>query len=76
MPIRPYLGGVVYEPELMRAMGEAYERACNELSLNSNHQDRATIMVAEIIIDAANSGETDPEKLCEAALRYFQRRTG
>jgi hypothetical protein len=76
MGIRRYLDGIVYEPDLMAAMGKAYERACSELSLTSDKADHATTMVAEIIIHAANDGETDPEKLCEAALRYFQRRTG
>jgi hypothetical protein len=76
MGIRKYLGGIVYEPELIAAMGKAYERACKELSLKSDQADQATTMVAEIIIHAANDGETDPEKLYEAALRYFQRKTG
>jgi hypothetical protein len=76
MPIRPHLGELVYEPELLRAMGEAYESACRKLSLNSDRVDPATTMVAGIIIWAANQGETDPVKIHEAVFRSFQRRTG
>jgi hypothetical protein len=76
MPIRPHLGELVYEPELLRAMGQAYESVCRELSLNSDRVDRATTMVAATIIWAVNQGETDSAKLHEAALGTFQRRTG
>ena len=73
MPIRPYLGSKVFEPELTRAMGEAFERACQELSLKPGKTDQRTTLVAELIIAAAEGEETDPAKLCEAALRYVPR---
>ena len=76
MPIRPHLGELVYEPELLHAMGEAYESVCRALSLDSGHVDPATTMVAETIIWAVNHGETDSEQLYEAALKSFQRKVG
>jgi len=50
MSIRPYLGGKVFEPELTRAMGEAFERACQELSLTPKRTDQLTTLVAGLII--------------------------
>ena len=67
MPISPFLGDQRFDPETVRAMGVAFERACQSLRL-AEKTDPATKLVAERIITAAERGERDPDSLCAAAL--------
>jgi hypothetical protein len=53
---------VVFEPDVTRAMGLAYERACRVLGLK-DQADPATALVAEKIIELARRGESDPNAL-------------
>ena len=85
MPIRPFLAGqafepelinamsVALEPELINAMSVALERTCSALSL-SLVDDPATRLVAEKIIEFAQRGIRDPETLSNMALEYFYRK--
>jgi hypothetical protein len=73
MPIRPFLAGQVFEPELINAMSLALERTCSALSL-SLVDDPATRLVAEKIIEFAQRGVRDQETLSRMALEYFHRR--
>jgi len=59
MPIRPFLKDRVFEPELVREMGEAFETVCDYLKLDRLIQDDTTRYVAEIIIGAAETGHSD-----------------
>ena len=63
MPIRPFLAGEAFEPEVINAMSRALERTCSALEL-SLVDDTATRLVAEKIIEFAQRGsETrDPEQ--------------
>jgi hypothetical protein len=70
MPITPYLRSRVFEPEAVRAMGIAFEKACRRLGLSLT-QDAMTESVAKVIIDLAERGEGDPERLYAAALAHF-----
>jgi hypothetical protein len=70
MPITPYLGSKVFEPEATRAMGVAFEKVCRRLGL-SLRRDVMTESVAKVIIDLAAAGETDPERLYQRALAHF-----
>ncbi len=70
MPIRPYLQSRVFEPEIVDAMGAAFEKACRRLRLSPTH-DPATEMVAKLIIGLAEQGETDAERLYQGALAHF-----
>ena len=72
MPIRLYLGDRVFRPEQTRAMGEAFERACKELSLKPD-AGPDTGIIASLIIGAASAGEQDAKKLCAAALNVLQK---
>jgi hypothetical protein len=67
MPIRPYLQGLRFDAETTRLMGIAFETAVAALHTQDVDPPRDTI--ARTIIDLAKTGERDPERLCEAALK-------
>ncbi len=71
MPIRPYLRSQVFEPETTQAMGLAFEKACRRLGLSPT-ADAMTETVAQVIIELAERGETDAERLYQAALAHFE----
>jgi hypothetical protein len=70
MPIRPYLKSRVFEPEIVEAMGIAFEKARQKLGL-ARTQDAATETVAKIIIDLADRGDGDAERLYRGVLAHF-----
>jgi hypothetical protein len=70
MPITPYLRRKVFDPEIITAMGVAFEQACRALGLSLT-RDAVTERVAQVIIDLAEAGETDAERLCRGALAHF-----
>jgi len=70
MPISPYLQWKVFEPEATAAMGVAFEKACRRLGLSLT-RDAMTESVAKVIVDLAEAGETDAERLYERALAHF-----
>jgi hypothetical protein len=57
-----------FAPEVVEAMRTAYRLACDTPQLRFSADER-TAMVAEKIIELAQDGETDPRRLCVAALR-------
>ena len=57
-----------FEPDQIACMRAAYEDALTALDL-SDRQDPITELVAKRIIEAAQAGERDPDRLCEVALR-------
>jgi len=59
-----------FEPEDIERMSVAYEAALQVLRL-ANRSDPITQIVAERIIEIAQTGVRDPEKLCAAALKDF-----
>jgi hypothetical protein len=73
MPIRPFLAGQAFDPEVINAMSLALERICSALSL-SLVDDPATRRVAEKIIEFAQRGIRDPKTLSSMALEYFHRK--
>jgi hypothetical protein len=66
------LDGAAFEPEAIKAMTEAYEEALRTLRLMDRNDPVAEI-IARKIIQCANTGEDDPARLCEAALRGINR---
>jgi hypothetical protein len=56
------------EPEHIKRMEEAYERALVVLGLKDRN-DPLTESIARLIIEAAQTGEKDPEAICTLALR-------
>jgi hypothetical protein len=68
MPIRRYLDGHRFDAEITRLLGIAFETVVAALHTRGDVEPpRDTI--ARIIIDLAKTGERDPERLCEAALK-------
>ena len=68
MPIRAYLNGQRFDAETTRLLGVAFETVVAALHTQGDVEPlRETI--ARIIIDLAKTGERDPERLCEAALK-------
>jgi hypothetical protein len=70
MPITPYLQSKVFEPEVTKAMGIAFEKVCHRLGL-APRSDPVTESVAKVIIELAEAGERDPERLYQGALLHF-----
>jgi len=70
MPITPYLRSNVFEPETTKAMGVAFEKACRKLGLSLT-RDAMTESLAKVIIELAEGGVSDPERLYRGALAHF-----
>jgi hypothetical protein len=67
MPIRHYLDdNTVFEPDAIKAMSEALERACAALHVNGQAHDREVI--AERIIALARRGVTDAKALADRVI--------
>ncbi len=58
----------VFEPEAVEAMGRAFDMAVAELGSTVNRE-----FVALKIIDAAQTGELDPGRLCAKAVRFARK---
>ena len=71
MPITPFLKGRVFEPEVTRAMGIAFENACKSLKL-VDRSDPLNEVVAVKIIALAAGGERDPDRLCARVLAVYK----
>jgi hypothetical protein len=71
MPIRHYLQGHRFDAETVRLMGIAYETALVAL-LQRRREDPLREAAAHKIIELAEAGERDPERLCEGALKAIQ----
>jgi hypothetical protein len=63
--------GVVFDPECIELMTDAYLAACQILGLKEHLDDGVTRLVALRIIKAAANGERDPDKLYEQGVRNF-----
>jgi hypothetical protein len=70
MPIRPFLEGELFDPELIDAMGQALVDACKTLGLKPQ-QDPAVRLLAGRIITKAGDGVRDRKLLTAAALEGF-----
>lgn len=69
MPIPRALVEQLFDPEQARAIGLAFEHACHSLGL-TDIPDRLTDLVAGKIIETAKTGESDPDRLYEAVMRW------
>jgi hypothetical protein len=73
MPIRSFLErGHSFDDEAIRIMGLAYEFARSELRITGKNELKEKI--ATKIIELAASGERDPDKLCEFAIKGLRKR--
>ncbi len=71
MPIRPFLAGQAFEPEIIQQMSTAFASACKALQLELR-DDPATRLVARTIIELAERGLRDAQELLDMTLREFR----
>ena len=71
MPIRPFLAGQAFDPEVVATMSAALEHVCEKLGLHIV-DDPATRHVAQKIIELAQRGIRDVAMLTTAALAEFK----
>lgn len=71
LPIRRFLAGQAFQPELIQQMSTAFVRACEALRLELV-DDPATRLVARTIIELTERGLKDAETLLEMTLREFE----
>jgi hypothetical protein len=62
-----YFNGSVFDPQATRAMGEAFDLACQTMRIGAQSEVVKEIMAARII-QAAKSGEFDPHRLAAKAM--------
>lgn len=74
MPIRPYLGGEFFDPELIETTGQALTDACSTLGLKDK-EDAAVGLLARRIIKEAREGIHERMLLKAAALKGSDRRS-
>jgi hypothetical protein len=68
IPGKERLSVYSFRLEVIHAMRTAYRMACEQPRLK-DASDGSTEIVAEKILELAEAGETDPARLCSAALR-------
>jgi len=73
MPMRPFLAGHAFDDDAVAAMGLAFDRACRAFEL-VDRENPVTKILAHKIIEAAQAGERDPDRLYEAVRRWATRR--
>jgi hypothetical protein len=71
MPIRAFLAGQPFDPEIIQTMSVALEDVCQALGLHVV-DDPATRLVAQKIIELAQRGLRDAAMLSAATLREFK----
>ncbi len=75
MPIRPFLAGEPFDPEIIAKMSTALESVCEALGLKLV-DDPATRLIAEKIIALAQRGVHDPEVLSTSMLKELKQHRG
>jgi hypothetical protein len=71
MAIYRMLSSGAFDPDVVKAMTIAYERACTALDL-ADRTDPLTEIIAQMIVERAKRGEFDPARLCEAVLKELR----
>jgi hypothetical protein len=71
MPIRGFLSGQAFEPEVVRQMSLALETICGKFGMELT-DNPATRMVALKIIELAQRGVRDAPTLTEMTLKEFK----
>ena len=71
MPIRGFLAGQAFEPEVVRQMSLALETVCEKLELRLT-DDPATRLVASKIIELTQRGVRDVPTLTAMTLKEFK----
>jgi hypothetical protein len=71
MPIRGFLSGQAFEPEVVRQMSLALKTICGEFGMNLTDEP-ATRVVASKIIELAQRGVRDAPTLTEITLQELK----
>ena len=71
MAIYRLLEGGAFDDHAVKALTTAYEAALGEVGV-TDRTDPLTEIIARKIIEVANTGERDPERLCELALENIK----
>jgi hypothetical protein len=71
MPIRPFLAGQAFEPDVIQSMSSALESVCDTLRLKMV-DDAATRLIAQKIIELAQRGIIDAATLTKLTLQEFK----
>jgi hypothetical protein len=64
----PFSQDVFFGPDVTRAMGAAFDKACRS---PPGRPDIVKEVIAKRIIDLARAGDSDPDHLCDAALKLL-----
>ena len=72
MPITPFLGDIKFDSGVIAAMGVAYAKLRATLGM-VDRNDRLNEIIARKVIELAQAGETNPDRLFKQALVYFVR---
>ena len=67
VPIRPYLNGHKFDPEVVRVLGVAFEIARCALQMEDRNEPAQQAIAAKLI-ELAQQGERDPDQLAERVL--------
>jgi hypothetical protein len=73
--IRPASRTFAFEPEHIQPMHRAFEAVCAKLQLSTASEDRMTELVGEKVIELAQAGEHDADRLAARVLAEFGSRT-
>jgi hypothetical protein len=65
--IRNLFYSTAFDPETVKALCDAYDRACKSPH-DAGQPDIVNEVIAQRIISLAKQGERDPDKLCAGAL--------
>jgi hypothetical protein len=71
MPIRPFLAGQPFEPELIGQMSLALETVCAKIAMQLT-DDPATRAVAQKIIELAQRGVRDAPTISQMTLKELK----
>ena len=71
MPIRPFLAGEAFDPEIITKMSAAFENVCAALSITLV-DDAAARLVAQKVVELAQRGVKDVETLIAMTLEQFE----
>jgi hypothetical protein len=63
----------VYDPDSLRIMSNAFDRACNFLPVQFRNSDRMRRKLALRIIRHLDDGESDPTRLADSAIIFVLR---
>jgi hypothetical protein len=64
----PFFPNAAFDHNATRAMGKAFDRACDSLH-DIGQPDLVREIIAKRIIEVARDGERDPDELCVRALK-------